>query len=35
MAEEQLAITEKMNLMETEPPSVPVGVVLDFAVPRA
>ena len=35
MAEEQLAITETMNLLEAEPSSVPVGVVLDFAVPRA
>ena len=34
MAEEQIAITELMNLLEVEPSSGPVGVVPDFAAPR-
>ena len=33
MAEEQIAITELMNLLEAEPSSGPVGVVPDFAAP--
>ena len=33
MAEEQIAITEVMNLLEDEPSSGPVGVVPHFAVP--
>ena len=33
MDEEQLAITEAMNLLEAEPSSGPVGVVPDFAAP--
>ena len=33
MAEEQLAITEAMNLLEAKPSSGPVGVVPDFAAP--
>ena len=33
MADEQIAITEAMNLLEAEPSSGPVGVVSDFATP--
>ena len=33
MTDEQIAITEAMNLLEAEPSSGPVGVVPDFAVP--
>ena len=33
MAEELLAISEAMNLLEAEPSSGPVGVVPDFATP--
>ena len=33
MAEEQIAITEVMNLLEVEPLTGPVGVVPDFAAP--
>ena len=33
MAEEQIAMTEVMNLLEVEPSSGPVGVVPDFAAP--
>ena len=33
MAEEQLATTELMDLLEAEPSRGPVGVVPDFAVP--
>ena len=32
-AEEQIAITEAMNLLEAEPSSGPVGVAPDFAAP--
>ena len=32
-AEEQIPITEAMNLLEAEPSSGPVGVVPDFAIP--
>ena len=33
MAEEEIAMTEVMNLLEAEPWSGPVGVVPDFAAP--
>ena len=33
MAEDQIAMTEVMNLLEVEPSSGPVGVVADFAAP--
>ena len=33
MAEEQIAITEVMNLLQAKPSSGPVGVVPDFAAP--
>ena len=33
MADEQIAITEAINLLEAEPLSGPVGVVPDFVVP--
>ena len=34
MAEEQIAITEAMNLLEAEPSNGPVGVVPYFVAPR-
>ena len=33
MADEEITMTEVMNLLEVEPSSGPVGVVPDFAVP--